>query len=502
MTDILSVFPDTNLFLQCRPLRELDWALLGHDGDIELLITRPVQTELDALKAKGNSRQAAKSRSAATLISELLVAPEEGLVLKQNPTVRLRMARAMRPDPAAVDELDYESRDDQLVGIALAFCKANPEASALLLTYDHGPMFSAREMNLPFRKIPDEWLLPPETDEAARRESALKSELERYQKSEPKFEVSLLEGGTQTLELSFRIYSALSQDSIETFLDAVFARYPEATDFGPSEPSQRVVGKGVVTVSLFGEEREVFTPASAEEIEDYKRSYSKWKEDCQSYLQKIHKTLNERLDWPTITTRISNVGSRPATDALVELEAKGPVGIVRPLRRADEDEADELKSGETPEFPRPPAAPSGHRKRVKRTSPFAFPGASEALVSLSAAQRYLNNVPTLHVPTSLDLNGFYWKDGVPGVPLQYLSLECAQWRHARAPEDFTTSIRFSQEVGVHSGSLVVTVHAANLTKPTSKTFPVRVTVADTSPRAEVERQIEDFLAAPHRLRLR
>lgn len=255
-------------------------------------------------------------------------------------------------------------------------------------------------------------------------------------------------------------------------------------------------------VSLFGEEREVFTPASAEEIEDYKRRYSKWKEDCQSYLQDIHKTLNERLDYPTITTRISNIGSRPAIDALVELEAKGPIRVVRPPRRDDDEDADEPMSVETPKFPHPPTAPRGRRKRIKPTSPFSFPGASEALASLSAAQRYFDTAPALHrFPTSRDPNGFYWKDGTQGVPLQYLSLECAQWRHAREPEDFTTGIRFSREVGVHSGGLMVTVHAANLTNPTSKTFPVRVTVAEVSPCAEVEGLIEELSAAPPRLRL-
>lgn len=502
MPDILSVFPDTNLFLQCKPLRELDWTLLGHEGDIELLITRPVQTELDALKAKGNSRQASRSRSAAALISELLVAPEEGLVLKQRPTVRLRMARAMRPDPAAVNELNYDSRDDQLVGIALAFHKANAESSTLLLTYDHGPMFSAREMSLPFKKIPEEWLLPPEPDDASRKEGALKSELERYQKSEPKFEVGLIDASAHGLELSFTICSALSEENIAALLAVVFSRYPEATDFGPSEPWQRVVEQRGPMASLFGEEKEVFTPSSAEEIEHYKRRYSEWKEDCRGYLRDIHMTLNERLEWPTITTRISNVGSRPAIDALIELEAKGPIRIVRPRRREDDEDNDELKSREAPKFPQPPTAPSGHRRRTKPTSPFALTDMADPATSLSAARSYFNTVPALrNFSNSRDPNWFYWKDGTQGVPLSYLSLECDQWRHAREPEDFTTGIRFPKEAGVHSGSFMVTVHAANLTNPISETFPVRIAVAEIPPSAEVERQIEELSAARPRLHL-
>ncbi|MDD2691462.1 MAG: PIN domain-containing protein [Simplicispira sp.] len=502
MPDILSVFPDTNLFLQCKPLRELDWMLLGHEGDIELLITRPVQTELDSLKAKGNSRQASRSRSAAALISELLDAPEEGLVLKQRPTVRLRMARAMRPDPDAGNELNYDSQDDQLVGIALAFYKANAGSSTLLLTYDHGPMFSAREMSLPFKKIPDEWLLPPEPDDASRREGALKSELERYQKSEPKFEVGLLDASTRGLELSFTIYSALSEEQIAALLAIVFSRYPEATDFGPSEPWESVVEQRGPMASLFGKETEVFTPSSAEEIERYKRRYSEWKEDCRGYLRAIHMALNKRLEWPTITTRISNVGSRPAIDALIELEAKGPIRIVRPCQREDDEDSDELKSREAPKFPQPPLAPSGHRRRIKPASPFAFGGMSDPVTWLSPTRGHFDTVPPLrNFSTSRDPNLFYWKDGTQGAPLSYLSLECEQWRHAREPEDFTAGIRFPRETGVHSGSFMVTVHASNLTNPIRKTFPVCIAVAETPPSAEVERQIEELSAARPRLRL-
>lgn len=492
MTNILSVFPDTNLFLQCKPLSEVDWTLLGQQGDIELLVTRPVQTELDSLKSKGNSRQASKSRSAATLIAKLLDAPEQGLILKNNPTVRLRMVRAMRQDPTATDDLNYDSRDDQLVGIALAFKKAHSGAAVMLLTYDNGPMFSARAVGLPFKRIPDEWLLPPELDDAERREIALKAELERYKKSEPNFEVSLLNMNGQAFELTFTIYSALAENEINSLLTRVFVRYPEATDFGPSEPWEEVVENGPLAMAIYGEEKEVFTPASSEQIEHYKRRYAEWKEVCRRYLIDIHRTLNQRLDWPTLTTRITNIGSRPADDALVELEAKGALYVERPRRRDDKGE-DQLPT-ETPKFPLPPTVPSGSRKRIKRASLFPSYGTSDVLASLSVGQRNYDTVaPLRNFQTSRDPNNFYWKDGTQELPVRYLSLTCAQWRHAREPEDFTTGLRFPREAGSHSGSLTVSVHAANLTNPTRKTFPIRVTVAETSPHAEIVKLIDELV---------
>jgi PIN domain len=505
MTKTLTVFPDTNLFLQCKPLRELDWRLIGHQGDVNVIITRPVQAELDALKAKGNTRQASRSRTASALLAELLDAPEDGLVLRQDPTVRLRMALDLRHDPAATDRLNYDSKDDQLVGIALAFHKANTEEPVALVTYDNGPLFSARSVQLPFKKIPEEWLLPPELDDGAKREAALKKELERLQNSEPKFEIRL-EGATEKgYEFNYELFQPLSPEESETLLAEVFERYPEATEFGPKEPYEKTVNRHgpAIALHLYGEEKEVFTPATAEQIENYKKRYAEWKDACRGYLQDIHKDLNKRLTWPSLIPLIANNGSRPADDALIEIEAKGSFAIARPSDKCDEDQSDNEASGQST-FPRPPIAPKGHLQRVRPPSPFSLSAGLAAGQILSPSRDHLDRVlSSLHsTPTPKDPNAFYWQAGLKReFPVSKISLKCEQWRHARKEEAFTVGLRFRQELGIHAGSLIVSVHAANLSSPAKKTWPVKIVVEATSPLAEVKRQVEELSKPDTRFRL-
>ena len=54
----LYVFPDTNLFIQCRPLNELDWSLWPDSSEIHLVVTRPVQREIDGQKTVATTASA------------------------------------------------------------------------------------------------------------------------------------------------------------------------------------------------------------------------------------------------------------------------------------------------------------------------------------------------------------------------------------------------------------------------------------------------------------
>ena len=44
---IIFLFPDTNLFIQCLPLVELDWSMWKQFDEVHLIVSRPVQEEID-----------------------------------------------------------------------------------------------------------------------------------------------------------------------------------------------------------------------------------------------------------------------------------------------------------------------------------------------------------------------------------------------------------------------------------------------------------------------
>jgi hypothetical protein len=86
----LTVIPDTNLFVQCRPLQELDWRALGAFDDFEIVATKPTQREIDKHKNSGNDRLAQRTRRASTMLRDLLLSDDDVLVVrKADPRVTL-----------------------------------------------------------------------------------------------------------------------------------------------------------------------------------------------------------------------------------------------------------------------------------------------------------------------------------------------------------------------------------------------------------------------------
>jgi predicted ribonuclease YlaK len=159
---ILYLFPDTNLFAQCRALEELDWDRWGDFDEVHLIVSRPVQAEIDHQKNKGGERLARRAKAASSLFHEIiLVSSDNKQITSASPTVRLFIRTALKPDPALSDQLDYQLNDDQLVGVAHGFAEDHPNNAVRVLTHDTGPMASAKMVGVELAPIPDEWLLPP-----------------------------------------------------------------------------------------------------------------------------------------------------------------------------------------------------------------------------------------------------------------------------------------------------------------------------------------------------
>lgn len=71
--EVLVLFPDTNLFVQCLPLDQLTWFTLGEFTEIHLLVCRAVQSEIDKHKNQGSSRLAKRARSASATFRKAIL---------------------------------------------------------------------------------------------------------------------------------------------------------------------------------------------------------------------------------------------------------------------------------------------------------------------------------------------------------------------------------------------------------------------------------------------
>ena len=170
----------------------------------------------------------------------------------------------------------------------------------------------------------------PETDEAEKRLKAVQADLKRYKSSEPCISLEF-EGAAKdsyTLTGDYVVYSELTEDEVEALTRTLQTRLPEQTDFDAKEPkktSPRDGGKiGTIDVASFSFElRQSFTPASKEEVNQYKKEYAGWIEGCRELLRTLHIRLQFCQPPLRLAALLSNVGSRPAENALVTFSANG-----------------------------------------------------------------------------------------------------------------------------------------------------------------------------------
>ena len=193
MPKILYLFPDTNVFVQCRALEELDWHLWPEFDEIHLIVSRPVQSEIDAHKNKGKDRLARRARKASSIFRDIIVGDDEYRLVRTNgPTVKLFINAALYPSHDIADRLDYNNLDDQLVGTVHAFAQQNPDDTVQIFTHDTGPMASAKMLGVAITPVPDDWLLPPEPSESNKRIQTLEVEIARLKDKEPKFAIACI----------------------------------------------------------------------------------------------------------------------------------------------------------------------------------------------------------------------------------------------------------------------------------------------------------------------
>lgn len=495
MTSIY-LFPDTNLFLQCKPIEQLDWSLLAGFDSVELVLTRPVQAEIDSLKGKGNSRQSSRARSASTQVRLLLNSTDNRLQVRAaSPAVHLSLNPFLRTEPAASSVLDYDTRDDQLVGIALGYQNAFPGRTVRLLTHDTGPMASAKAVGLTYQEIPEAWLLPPEADEAAKREAGLRSELDLYKRQEPKFVIAFDSGGVRRLAVTAVRYEPLTESQIQELVDRLRANHAQASDFGETEARERTPQQKLGS-SLLPPAKEVFSPATQEDIERYRERYAEWIADCASRLRNLSQVLQAQEAMPRIQLSIENSGSRPADDALVVCEIEGRLYLCPPeSKKDDEPEKSDVELGRA--LPRPPQPPIG---RWIKTGRSVIGSALGRLLDVGIADRSFLP-PKFYQPTPRDPNAFYFKLGSRGTPMQRIEYECAQWRHAQPSENFEFDIWFPLEPGTHGGIARIGVHAANLTRPEHGELPISITVTQVNCYEHAKQLVELLSFAPKTFRL-
>jgi hypothetical protein len=228
--------------------------------------------------------------------------------------------------------------------------------------------------------------------------------------------------------------------------------------------------------------KEVFTPATDKEIEDYREKHEQWLKQCGDRLRDLYRTLQARHGPPVFVFSASNYGARPANNALVTFRAMGQLEIMPPPYRSrdHDDEESDKREEEAPALSNPPSVPRGSWATVlaPRLGTFDALQKIHSGFGLATASTVMseNLLRGLSPPEPDDPNGFYYKPNRPRFPSEQFSLECQQWRHGIEPHQFVGQIQFDEVAASISGAIECRIHAENLSQSAAKTVPVRIRV--------------------------
>ncbi len=478
------LLPDTNLFLQCKALEQLPWVNLFSVDQIDLLVPGAVQREIDRLKNDGNRRRARRARQANSLFSRMLDDPNLTQVVREAaPRIVISFAPALLPSRITPETLDRTRADDSIVEEAIVLTQSSTEDSVLILTQDTGLAVTAQRHGIPFKRIPDDWLLEEEPDEQSKELLQLRQRLDRFERAAPVIELSLEDEHGEPVEertLEVKTFRAPTSADLDELMSLVTARHPLCTDFKTSPPvpppPQREAGKP--TFEFFAD-RISDTMAGArtwqaptdELIRKYREhDYPKWQRTTRDIFEKFVPRLNARAHTFTFDFVLENTGMRPAERLLVEFEGFGGLLL---MRGKDEDE----KYESSPVLPEPPPAPLGHY--VRRDTLGEMSRALSKLQTFDPASiSHRLYAPGLQ-RMARDASCFYWNDssGDPAV----LSLTCEQFAHGLDPELISFRIVVPLESTITKTNIRCRVSANNIPEPLVRNFPITLTHVEASP---------------------
>ena len=421
MDKVLYLFPDTNLFIQCRSLDDLDWSAWSEFAEVHLIVSRLVQREIDNQKYRGNDRVGRRARKANQLFRRIIDSEQNHVSVREaDPQVKLLLGGPGRPAPELTGNLDYTQADDAIVGHLYEYRKQNRGHDARLLTDDSGTLMTARALGLPFIAIPGTWLRDPEPSQAEKENRELRKQIARL-RAGPDFDVAFVdEEGREIRELRAvqHVPVPLPDDELTDLMRELKRRAPP-------------VGW-------------LMRPDA----------YQNWLTECEQILRSVHDEMQVESEGVAFEIVATNTGTRPGKDVLVAISAMGDFRI-RPHRAEWSFYAD--SNLERTYLPSPPSL---------LDVPSLYAGGLLGSQQSGGERR--------------DPNGFYCKGGLRHDPVDSYALECAQWRHGPSEEYFRSEIFVSYTDAKIEGALKCVIHAENLPDPITTVLPVRIEVRNAS----------------------
>ncbi|MCP1121651.1 PIN domain-containing protein [Robbsia andropogonis] len=477
--------PDTNFFLQCLDYQRLDWSLATEELVITIAVPRAVQREIDRHKDGGNARRATRARKAWSTFAQVIDSNDNQITVtagKRTISLELLMPKIKAED---FPDLDLQNPDDQIVSEVLWLRQQRSEDGVTFISNDTAALATAKSQRIPFQRLPEQWMLPPEKDNRDKTIEELRKSVARLSSQHPELAFNLHDQPEKQVSAQVTLFPALTATEIDSLAHEFSAQFPMTTDF-PQEAPLRKNGSIFDLVSRSLNSLERWQPADAREVKHYQeKAYPAWLQQIRSDLTTIHHRLNGNL-LSTFGLELANTGQKSANNLLVTFQAKGEIIFGVPLRRGDEEDTVQEKPAFTP----PPTPPAG-----------AYVNIADRFLAINAAKDYFArnfesnavDLTGLWKEQRHDPNAFYWKPHRPKQRTTEWVLECDEFRHQHEP--YATDISFlptTEAVGNVTGAIRCLAHASNLPERVELVIPVRIQISRGDTVDQVRKELFGF----------
>ena len=455
----MTFFVDSNFFLQCKKYNQLNWSDITNDKDISIIITRPVQIEIDRLKNDGNSRRSKRARETTSLFRKILATDKFSFMEKTSSNdITLNFAKQYSDEELSQSNksFDLTNNDDKILAIVNNYLleKLLSHDNCAFLTNDTNPILTARLNDLPVIQIPDTWILEPENDERDKEIFKLKQQVSEYQKKEPVIEIEFDANKYITatefpneFNVQIKSYNQINQADIEKLIDLLIKKYPKQTDFDITENG---LNKGIYKIIY---PMHSYYPPNDDEINSYNTAYHKWEKDIYRLFFNYADKQNEYAKIFPFCITLKNDGNISAEDLLLEFKILTGGQLIFP-------DFDDKVLTERWVYPTPPKPPQGKWKNSIFSSMEKFATFNTFSHELAIPPITLRD---MILPKNRDKNAFYWKDGKPEKNVSSWRFECEEFRHKLDNEYFSYYLVFDD----NSDKIVfqITVSASNMSSP-------------------------------------
>jgi PIN domain len=465
----LVLFPDTNIFIEARDLKQLPWDELATD-EITLLVCAAVRKEVDEHKTSDKNRVRKRALQWNPEFRKLLRPRAVPLLLRENsPRVSVLLAPPNPPGPSH-SSLDLHEPDDQLVDATLKYRASHQTEDVRLFTHDTGPIGKAYETGLEHVELPPNWLRDSGPSDEQKEIESLRRKLKLHEENCPTPSIRFLNERGQEIDcvkLTVRRCRSLLSSEVESLLTELKSQDPP-----PTAEQLKAQESGALGQFMSGYD---WRPPSDESIAKFlDEEYPAWLNQVEQVLFHLGFDLGIESSITSFCIAWKNVGARPAESAKLTVKVGGNFSFLK----KDVEPTSLFKAIQIPPHPTPPTGKLVHPMAESLEWASRAWEQTAELARLGPINTLSPGIFDLPIQRRHNENAWYVEEerGESSYTQEKI-FTCDEWRHQEDPFQQVFSLKFASNQSANSDNIVTVVfHARNLPEPVKEILKVEATI--------------------------